>query len=76
MAATPATRRAREKGPNLPAYRAERDDTAKAYVLRWFANLVEEGVAQIKRSADGESECDIDARSIASTEIPCGGLPE
>jgi hypothetical protein len=29
---------------------------AKAHVLRWFANLVEEGVAEFTRSADGESE--------------------
>jgi len=34
----------------------EETTLAKAYVLRWFADLIEEGVAQIKRSADGESE--------------------
>ena len=44
----------RPKPPRLS--RGEETTLAKAYVLRWFANLVEEGVAQIKRSADGESE--------------------
>ena len=42
------------KSPRLSS--GEETTLAKAYVLRWFADLVEEGVAQIKRSADGESE--------------------
>jgi hypothetical protein len=36
--------------------RGEETTLAKAYVLRWFANLVEQGSAEFKRSADGESE--------------------
>jgi hypothetical protein len=42
------------KSPKSP--RISKGEDTKAYVLGCFANLVEEGVAQIKRSADGESE--------------------
>jgi hypothetical protein len=45
------------KGSNSPRVsRGEETTLAKAYVLRWLANLVEEGVAEFKRSANGESE--------------------
>jgi len=41
------------------------------------ANLVEEGVAQIKRSADGESELRLSTGEVYRlNRIPCGGLPE
>jgi hypothetical protein len=50
------TRSAASHAKSLKPPRVSRGEETKAYVLRCFANLVEEGVAQIKRSADGESE--------------------
>jgi hypothetical protein len=44
----------RRKDP--PVSRAKEEIRAKAYALRCIANLVEEGLANIERLADGESE--------------------
>ena len=39
-----------------PVSTAKEEIRAKAYALRWIANLVDEGLAHIERLADGESD--------------------
>jgi hypothetical protein len=40
--------------PHIPS--GQQTTPARAHALRSFASLVEEGVAEFRRSADGESE--------------------